>query len=184
MTIPNALTLFRILLTPVLIWLLLDGRLVPALIVFFIAGMTDGLDGLIARLLNQRSKLGAYLDPLADKLLLVSSFLLLGRLGLVPKWLVIVVLSRDAVIVLGVMTLMFHQVSVKIKPTIDSKATTLLELGTVLSVPGSPFITLPAWLNLVLYVCTAVLCVVSTIHYVRIGMSLYEDTRSHNANSK
>jgi cardiolipin synthase len=183
MTVPNILTLFRILLTPLLIWLLLDARLAPALLVFFVAGMTDGLDGLLARLLNQRSKLGAYLDPLADKLLLVSSFLLLGRLGLIPNWLVVIAVSRDAVITLGLITLMFHQVPVQIRPTIDSKATTVFELATVLSVLGSPFVGLPALLVSFLFVCTAALCVVSTAHYVKIGIGLYEDSRANNTNS-
>ena len=79
MTVPNVLTLGRILLTPLLVWLLLDGDLELALLVFLIAGLTDGLDGMIARVFNQKSRLGAYLDPLADKILLVSSFILLAQ---------------------------------------------------------------------------------------------------------
>ena len=110
MTVPNALTLIRILLTPLLIWLLLDYRLGQALLVFIVAGITDGLDGLIARLFHQKSKLGAYLDPLADKLLLVSSFILLAHLGLIPNWVAVITVSRDMIITLGVVTLMFHHI--------------------------------------------------------------------------
>ena len=101
MTIPNVLTLVRIFLTPVLVWFLLDGRLTSALIVFFIAGMTDALDGLIARVFHQQSRFGAYIDPLADKILLVTSFVILGYIGLVPTWLAIIAVSRDLMILTG-----------------------------------------------------------------------------------
>ncbi|GLI34146.1 CDP-alcohol phosphatidyltransferase family protein [Desulforhabdus amnigena] len=180
MTIPNILTLGRILLTPLLIWLLLDGNLKQALFVFFIAGMTDGLDGLIARLFHQKSKLGAYLDPLADKLLLVSSFILLGHLGLVPDWLVIVTVSRDIMIVLGLMTLIFHEVSVEIRPSFFSKITTLMQLVTILAVMGSPYASLPEWGYSILFFATAFFSVGSGIHYILIGISLLETRRSNN----
>ncbi|RLA89883.1 MAG: CDP-diacylglycerol--glycerol-3-phosphate 3-phosphatidyltransferase, partial [Deltaproteobacteria bacterium] len=99
MTIPNFLTILRILLTPVLVILLLEGRLSEALFVFIIAGVTDALDGLIARLYKQKTRLGAFLDPLADKLLLVTTYVILAVQGLVPSWLTVIVLSRDVLIV-------------------------------------------------------------------------------------
>ena len=157
MTVPNALTLMRILLTPLLVWLLLDGKLKQALAVFLIAGLTDGLDGLIARVFNQKTKLGAYLDPVADKLLLVSSLILLGRLGLVPVWLVIITVSRDVIIILGLLLLWFLQVPVEIKPAVMSKATTLLQLVTVLAVLGSPYVLLHPLSYSILFALTAVL---------------------------
>lgn len=177
MTVPNALTLLRILLTPLLIWLLLGRELNYALVVFLIAGVTDGLDGLIARVFNQKTKLGAYLDPLADKLLLVSSFILLGRLQLVPSWLVIVAVSRDAIILLGLMMLMFHQIPVEIRPAIVSKATTLAQLLTVLLVLGSEVFPLPYWCNMLFFAGTAALCVASGFHYIQVGISIYELNR-------
>ena len=177
MTIPNILTIFRILLTPLLMWLLLENRLGEALAVFFLAGMTDGLDGLIARLFNQKSQLGAYLDPLADKLLLVSSFILLGRLGLVPMWLVVITVSRDAIIILGLLILMLHHVPIVIKPSIASKATTLAQLMTVLSILGSPYVQLQSWMYTLLFVSTGVLSVISGFNYVMTGFSLYDAHR-------
>ncbi len=180
MTIPNALTLIRILLTPVIVWLLLDSRLNYALIVFFIAGSTDALDGLIARVLHQKTKLGAYLDPLADKLLLVSSFILLGHLGLVPLWLVIITVSRDAIILLGMMTLTFHNVAVEIKPSILSKWTTLFQLLTVFIVLSSTYHSIPRWLYSILFLLVAGFSVSSGLQYILLGLQLMDAHRANN----
>ena len=177
MTIPNILTIMRILLTPVLIWFLLNRCLNYALAVFLIAGLTDGLDGLIARVFNQKSKLGAYLDPLADKLLLVSSFILLGRLHLVPSWLVIIAVSRDAIILLGLVMLMFHQIPVEIRPTAVSKATTLAQLLSVFAALGLDLFPLPVWNYRLLFGITAALSIVSGFHYIRVGISIYEGSK-------
>jgi len=180
MTIPNALSLIRILLTPVIVWLLLDSRLDYALIVFFIAGLTDALDGLTARVLHQKTKLGAYLDPLADKLLLVSSFILVGHLGLVPLWLVIITVSRDAIILLGMMTLTFHNVAVEIKPSILSKLTTLFQLLTVLLVLSSTYHSMPRWLYTILFVLVAGFSVSSGLQYILLGLQLMDAHRANN----
>jgi cardiolipin synthase len=177
MTIPNFLTLMRIFLTPLLIWFLLDHKLNQALVVFFIAGMTDGLDGLLARLLNQKSRLGAYLDPLADKLLLVSSFILLAWLSKVPNWLVIITVSRDLMIVMGIATLKFHEIPVEMKPSASSKATTLIQLLTVLAILASDLLTLPQWVYIFLFLLTAGLSIVSGVQYVVAGTSLLEGQR-------
>lgn len=179
MTIPNILTLGRIVLTPLLVWLLLDGKLKQALVVFFVAGMTDGLDGLIARVFHQKSKLGAYLDPLADKLLLVSSFILLGHLNLVPDWLVVIAVSRDIIIVLGLMTLMFHQINVEIHPSFLSKITTLLQLLTIFLVMSTPYMLLPDWVYSILFAATAIVSVGSGVQYMLIGFSLLGAFRSN-----
>lgn len=179
MTIPNLLTILRILLTPVLVWLLLAHRFNEALAVFFLAGMTDGLDGLIARVFHQKSKLGAYLDPLADKILLVTSFVLLGYLKRVPVWLVIVAVSRDAIIMLGLVSLMFHQVQVEIHPVPLSKLTTLFQLGTILAALSVQLVTLPHWGYTVLFAITAVLSVVSGIQYISIGIGMLDSRRGH-----
>lgn len=174
MTVPNLLTLIRIFLTPYLIWLLLDNRIKHALVVFFVAGITDGLDGFIARMFQQKSKLGAYLDPLADKLLLVSCFVLLGHLGRIPSWLVIIAVSRDAVILLGLMTLCFFQVHVDIRPTAVSKMTTLFQLFTIFLVLATSVVSLPAWGFSILFVVTGALSVVSGVHYMAMGIRLLE----------
>jgi cardiolipin synthase (CMP-forming) len=180
MTVPNLLTILRILLTPLLVWLLLGNRFNEALTVFFIAGMTDGLDGLIARVFHQKSKLGAYLDPLADKILLVTSFLLLGYLKRIPLWLVIVAVSRDAIIMLGLVSLMFHQVQVEIHPVPLSKLTTLFQLGTILAALSSQLVALPHLGYTVLFATTAVLSVISGVQYISIGIGMLDSRRGRN----
>jgi cardiolipin synthase (CMP-forming) len=178
MTVPNILTLARILLTPLLVWLLLDGDLQLALLVFLIAGLTDGLDGMIARLFDQKTKLGAYLDPLADKILLVSSFILLAHLQVIPVWLVIIAVSRDVIILLGIMTLMFHDIAFDIKPSGVSKATTLLQLATVLAAMSSTLFKLPIPVYWALYLFTAGFSIASGIHYLLKGVSLLEGRKA------
>ncbi|MDY6909942.1 MAG: CDP-alcohol phosphatidyltransferase family protein [Thermodesulfobacteriota bacterium] len=178
MTIPNLITLIRILLTPVLIWLLLDARLGEALAVFFVAGVTDGLDGFIARVFHQKSRLGAYLDPLADKLLLVSSFILLGHLDLLPDWLVVITVSRDALIVIGVLTLMFHQVPVAIHPSLLSKLTTLVQILTVMAILAAPYFSPPLWVTQGLISATAAFSVASGLHYIVYGLRLWDAARN------
>lgn len=178
MNIPNCLTILRILLTPLLVWLLLGKKLKAALLVFFIAGLTDGLDGFIARVFRQKTKLGAYLDPLADKFLLVSTFILLGIQNLVPDWLVVIAVSRDTLIILGVLTLMFHNIPLEIRPSLLSKTTTLFQLLTLLVAMGSWFLVLPPNGYLALYTITALLSVLSGIHYLFVGISLLNSHRN------
>jgi cardiolipin synthase (CMP-forming) len=107
LTPANQLTLLRVLLVPAFVILVIYGYLGSALLVFATAGMTDGLDGLIARASDQKTSLGAWLDPMADKLLLVSTFVVLTMPGLglanrLPIWLTVLIISRDVVIVLTV----------------------------------------------------------------------------------
>ena len=141
--------------------------------------MTDGLDGMIARVFHQKSQLGAYLDPLADKILLVSSFLLLGHLDLVPDWLVVIAVSRDAIILLGLMTLMYHHVSFEIKPVFLSKLTTLLQLGSVLAAVSSACLPLPPWGYTTIFTLTAVFTIASGIHYLLLGIGLLDFRRNN-----
>jgi cardiolipin synthase len=185
MTIPNILTIIRILLTPLLIWLLLIHRFNEALVVFILAGLTDGLDGFIARVLNQRSALGAYLDPVADKLLLVSSFIILGAMDLLPTWLVVVAVSRDAIIVLGVVTLVIHEAPVQIRPSGLSKITTLFELTTVLAtLLGFRVFILPEWVNYFLFAAVGSLCVVTMFHYIWRGITIWEEQSGPKGDAK
>ena len=109
MTIPNLLTLARIFLTPMLAWLLLRKSMTAAFFVFFIAGLTDALDGLLARVLDQKSRLGSYIDPVADKLLLVTAFVLLWKIGEIPFWLVLIIVGRDLFILCGFFFLFFFR---------------------------------------------------------------------------
>ena len=177
MTVPNLLTFTRILLTPFLMWFLLNHKMNQALVVFFIAGLTDVLDGLIARRFHQKSRFGAVLDPLADKFLLVSSFLILGWLGLLPLWLVVIVVLRDVVIVTGTSALFLLRLQVEIQPTPLGKFTTLTQLLTVLSALGSSLISITPW-DMVLAGLTALCSIASGVQYVNMGMAMMRSQSS------
>jgi len=128
LNIPNSLTILRILLVPVLVGFLVYGHYSYALVTLLIAALTDGLDGTIARLANQRTQFGAYLDPLADKLLLMSAFVTFAILDLVPVWSVILVVSRDAILLTGTLLARLTETRVNVSPTMLGKATTFVQL--------------------------------------------------------
>ena len=132
LNLPNLITLLRIGAIPIFLILLVDERYTEALIVFILAGITDSLDGLLARWLNARTTLGAFIDPLADKLLLVSSFVILAFLGDIPRWLAVLVIMRDVIILIGYSVLFFvtgH--AIEVRPTLIGKASTFFQLLTV-----------------------------------------------------
>ena len=122
------ITIMRLLLVPAVVLAMLSARWDWAFAGFLVAGVSDGVDGFIARRYNQFSKLGAYLDPMADKLLLVSVFVVMGFIGQLPLWLVVTMVSRDALIVCAVLlsTVMAHPVEVK--PLHVSKANTAIQI--------------------------------------------------------
>ncbi len=128
LTIPNIITLMRFVLVPAVVFALLTENVDWAFAGFLLAGISDGVDGFIARQFNQRTELGAYLDPIADKLLLVSVFVVLGYMGHLPLWLVIAVVSRDALIVGGVLLATIMGNPVAMKPLFISKANTLAQI--------------------------------------------------------
>ncbi len=175
--VPNMMTFTRILCTPLLVILLAKDQYLFALGVFTFAGITDGLDGLWARGFNQRTRLGAYLDPIADKLLLMASFISLAVLGIMPSWLSVVVITRDVLIVLGIAVFTITAMPVEIKPSLVSKLTTGIQLATVfwtlLDLKGADAHFF--WQTLLW--ATAALTVVSGLHYIYIGMrTLQADT--------
>jgi cardiolipin synthase len=131
MSIPNFLSLVRIILVPITVISLIDGSFFTALAIFTLAGITDGLDGLLARVLNQKTILGAYLDPIADKALLTSCFVTLSVVGVIPGWLTVIVVSRDFIILLGITILFMISVPFEMRPTFVSKVTTAMQLITV-----------------------------------------------------
>ncbi|MDA8125725.1 MAG: CDP-alcohol phosphatidyltransferase family protein [Deltaproteobacteria bacterium] len=174
MNIPNLLTLLRILLVPVVVILLIQGFFFKALIVFVAAGLSDALDGFLARVLHQQTTLGAYLDPIADKALLASSFVTLSVLHVIPGWLTVLVISRDFIILLGISVLSTMSVSVQIKPAFVSKITTTLQLLTVLMALTArclPGVFNPLWL-MPIYWLTALFTVISGLNYIRRGLRL------------
>jgi len=127
-TIPNLITILRFLLVPAVVLAMLQSHWEWAFFGFVAAGISDGVDGFIARQFNQRSRLGAYLDPMADKILLVSVFVVLGIGGQLPLWLVVAVVSRDALIICAVLmsTVIGHPV--EMKPLLVSKANTAAQI--------------------------------------------------------
>nr|WP_040400571.1 CDP-alcohol phosphatidyltransferase family protein [Amorphus coralli] len=128
MTIPNLLTVLRFLLVPVVVWAIIERYDDVAFAVFIVAGLTDGLDGFIAKKWNLSSRLGAYLDPLADKALLVSIFVSLGIVGQIPIWLVAAVVARDVLILAAVVVSSLLGQTVPIRPLFVSKINTVAQI--------------------------------------------------------
>lgn len=155
-------------LVPIVFWLLVSGEIQLAFFAFVLAGLSDAVDGFIAKRFGLSTELGAYLDPLADKLLLVSIFVALGVKGLLPSWLVIAVVSRDILIVIGVMLSWLLDHPIRIQPLAVSKANTAAQIllaGTVLADAG--FHLGLADVRFVLVWITGALTVVSLGVYLR-----------------
>ncbi len=132
LNLPNLITLIRIAAIPLFLILLTAERYGGALLLFGLSALTDSLDGAIARLTHSRTVFGAYIDPLADKLLLASSLIFLSFLGLIPLWLTIVVVSRDIVILLGFVVLFLASGrAIEVEPSFLGKGSTFLQLLTV-----------------------------------------------------
>jgi cardiolipin synthase len=139
MNVPNAISIARVLAVPLMIWLIISGEFFVAFWVFILAGISDGVDGFIAKRFNQQTTLGAYLDPAADKLMLVSIYVAFGVLEILPPWLVILVVSRDVLIVGGVLLAILLEQPVKVRPLLLSKMNTAAQIvlaGVVLAALG------------------------------------------------
>lgn len=128
MTIANFITLIRLILVPMIVWAMISGAMLSAFLLFLVAGISDAVDGFIARQFNQQSELGTILDPLADKLMLVSVFIVLGYLGYLPVWLTILVVSRDVLIVFGIIICFMLDRPVDIAPIWISKFNTVAQI--------------------------------------------------------
>ncbi len=172
MNIPNMLTLIRITLVPIFVILMMENLFSYALAVFVVAGVTDALDGFLARVLGQQTVLGSYLDPLADKALIITSFVILSTLTIIPSWLAVIVISRDCVILLGVSVLSLMSVPFEIRPTYVSKATTVLQLVTVFVVLLSKCLPVYDYRLMIisLFWATAFFTAVSGFYYIFKGI--------------
>src|ERR1700726_3875276 len=137
LSIPNLITLGRILLVPVVIWAITSGEMRIAFLLFLAAGISDAVDGFLAKRFGMATELGAYLDPLADKAMLVSIYVALGIADAVPGWLVILVVSRDIMIVTAVILSWLVDKPVALKPLLVSKLNTVAQIVLALVVLGA-----------------------------------------------
>ena len=169
MGLANWLTVLRILLIPVFISLLVYRRPGAALLVFGTAAITDLLDGYVARRHHMQSRLGAFLDPMADKLLLVSSFVTLTWLKALPFWIAAVVISRDLILMVG--ALVIHMAGGRIypRPTRAGKIATFFQVLTVLAGLASRFASVGPLLTWVMWLAAA-FTIISGLQYIVQGM--------------
>lgn len=173
MNIPNLLTIFRISLVPIFVIFVIHNDLWRALIIFILAGITDGLDGFIARLLNQRTVVGAYLDPIADKMLLMSAYIGLAFKDMLPSWLSVIVVSRDVIILAGIAIISLMGKGTDIRPSIASKFTTVFQILTIMIILY-PF---PIFYIRIFIPITAVLTILSGIQYMYRGIKIMGDIK-------
>lgn len=173
LTLPNFLTLLRIIAIPVFLIFLADGNHAAAFMLFLAAAVTDTVDGAVARLTDSHSDLGAVLDPMADKLLLLSSFIVLGYAGAIASWLVVLVVVRDVIVVLGygAVFVVDHE-WMEVAPSRLGKLSTFFQLCTVgfallgLARPALPLATL----NEIMQGVAAAVTAASGVQYIYRGL--------------
>lgn len=185
-SLANQLTVLRMVFVPVFILLLVYNRVGAAILVFFLAGLTDLLDGFIARRFQQKTALGIFLDPMADKLLLVSAFvtLSLDSLGLavtIPLWLTITVISRDILLVVSVLIINLTVGRRLFPPTLLGKGTTAIQLFLILVVLACNWIGRELSIFEPVVFFTLVLTITSGLHYLYRGMRLLGRQTDHAA---
>ncbi|MGW8272120.1 MAG: CDP-diacylglycerol--glycerol-3-phosphate 3-phosphatidyltransferase [Thermodesulfovibrionales bacterium] len=171
--LPNAITVLRILLVPVFAFLLVYRFYHFALYVYVVAGVSDAVDGYLARRLNLQSELGRLLDPLADKTLVLTSLIIFAFLEWIPAWLTITVLSRDIFVLAGWFLLFLLYGRKTVQPTLVGKTANALQMfivGYVLLGKVLPFLELPGYF--VLFVLTAALTALSGLHYMIRGLAI------------
>jgi cardiolipin synthase (CMP-forming) len=169
MNLPNILTLTRVLLIPFFVIFIINKYFEWALITFAVAGITDGLDGLIARLTHQRTELGAYLDPIADKLLISAAFISLAIIEMIPSWLVVIVVTRDIIILLGILVMILTGNPPKINPTFLGKTTTTFQIVTILFVLMAWYYPIFKQVSVLAVYGTALITVLSGTQYIYIA---------------
>jgi cardiolipin synthase (CMP-forming) len=168
LNLPNLITLARILMVPIVVWAIASRQMQIAFLLFLAAGVSDAVDGFIAKRFNMASELGAHLDPLADKTLIVSIYVALGVTDAIPRWLVILVVSRDLLIVGGVILSWVVGKPVGVKPHPVSKANTAAQLvlvGLVLASLGFGFDA--GWALTIIVAAVTGLTLLSVAFYLR-----------------
>ncbi|CAA6827415.1 MAG: CDP-diacylglycerol--glycerol-3-phosphate 3-phosphatidyltransferase (EC [uncultured Thiotrichaceae bacterium] len=165
--IPNIITILRILLIAPIIWLIWKESYYEALVLVIIAGVSDGVDGFLARYFHWQTPSGAVLDPLADKILLISLFVVFGLKELIPLWLVAIVILRDIIILAGATAYHFVTKNLEMRPILVSKVNTFLQIGLMIlvSLQLAQF-AIPAWFHDAMIVLVAVSTLLSGFSYM------------------
>lgn len=168
--LPNAFTTIRIILIPVFVIAVIYRRYDYALYLFVFASLTDALDGLTARLTNQKTPLGTFLDPLADKFLIVTAFILFSYYDLVPGWLTITVLSRDIIITIGWVLIYMTTHTQRVEPSVLGKATIAAQLILLCYVLVSINYGEAPYIKDILIWTVTLLTILSGLHYIQRGL--------------
>jgi cardiolipin synthase len=172
MNIPNSITLLRIIITPIFVNLLIYDYIKFAILIFVIAVISDGLDGFVARVQKNKTLLGAYLDPLADKMLIITSYVTLSILNIFPSWITVIVISRDVMILLGIAIIFLTSKDLNIKPSIISKLTTLSQFVTIFVFLSYNIFDISFNIKETLLFMTATFTIASGLHYLYKGMKI------------
>jgi cardiolipin synthase (CMP-forming) len=176
LSIPNLITLARILLVPVVVWAIASGQMRLAFLLFLAAAISDAVDGFLAKRFGMTTELGAYLDPAADKVLIVSIYVTLGITGVIPLWIVILVVSRDLMIIGAIILSWLVDRPVEIKPHVVSKLNTAAQIFyacLVLASHGYGFASEP--------VLTLVMALVAVLTLLSVGFYVAEWVRHMNS---
>ena len=173
MNLANLLTILRIFLIPFFIISLGYNKPLIALIIFSIAGITDAIDGFIARKFNQETVLGKILDPIADKTLLISSFIFIYNSNLTvkfPYWFVVIVISRDIFILLGSSVIYLLKGNLKVEPTIFGKATTFFQILSIIIILSANILDVPYIIINIVMCITIAFTIISALTYLQNGL--------------
>jgi cardiolipin synthase len=179
--LPNAITLSRIALAPVFILVLKDGDFLSALGIFLLAGISDGLDGFIAKRFNMQSRLGAILDPLADKILIVSAYVMLTIMNHIPFWLMLTVAFRDLMIISCYLIYTSMIGAVQMRPSYLSKLNTFIQISLIVLILTQQVIyPLPGIVIDLMIAAVMTTTIASLLHYVWEWGALIKDVDVNN----
>jgi len=178
-TVPNCISISRILVIPSFLWLLTSGKTIAALVVFTAAALTDLLDGFAARVLKQKSKLGALLDPAGDKLLMTAALIgltipSLDLPNLIPLWLTVIIIGRDIFIVGSALILYKTRGQTSFPPSFLGKLTTFIQMSTLVLVLLLNALNKTTGVLLGAYILAAVLTILSWLQYCYIGVRIWK----------
>ena len=177
MNLPNAITIIRVLLIPLFLYKVIQGEMIFATVVYLTAAISDGLDGFIARVWHLQTKLGTFLDPMADKLLVATSYFTLSVLKIIPLWLALAVISRDIIIVSGSLLVYLMKNELTIRPQPIGKVTTFFQFSYILLVLIQTSTDIPSLSNLYgpMVLITGALTIISGAVYILDGLKVLED---------